>query len=199
MQEKIRSVRVHKAVNSIELGLWRRMPFAQMTLLWRKEYGECVCPRMNGGVWNGCRRIEAERYRQEKSWWKCWSTGLKSCSESLRGPVTSEGCAKEAVHDHTCGISWLILLQNSILFEACPEWMEVSHRGGSCSSLTLREQRQRREFGLHWLSEGGECCLCAAVQRRCLWHACPWLCWMRLWSQNVLHEKQMECQSYQYE
>ena len=26
-----------------------------------------MCPRMNGSVWKGCRQIEAERYRQEKS------------------------------------------------------------------------------------------------------------------------------------
>ena len=25
-----------------------------------------MCTRMNGGVWKGCRRIEAERYRREK-------------------------------------------------------------------------------------------------------------------------------------
>ena len=148
---------------------------------------------MNGGVWKGCRRIEAKRYRREKSWWKCWSTELKSCSQSLSGLVTSLGCAKEAVHDHTCGISLLILLQNFVLSEACPEWIEASHRGGSCSSLTFREQRQRGEFWLHWLSEGDGCCLCTAVQHRricrCLWHACPWLRWMRSWSPDFLHEK----------
>ena len=160
-----------------------------------------MCPRMNGGVWKGCRRIEAERYRQEKSWWKCWITGLKSCSQSLSRLVTSEGCAKEAVHDHACGIPWIILLQNFVLLEACPEWIEVSHRGGRCSSLTLREQRQRGEFWLHWLSEGGGCCLWVEVQRRricryLLWHACPWLCWMRLWSRDFLHGSRMECQSY---
>ena len=144
---------------------------------------------MNGGVWKGCRRIEAERYRREKSWWKCWSIGLKSCSQSLSGLVTSVGCAKEAVHDYSCGISWLIMLQSFVLFEACPEWIEVSHRGGSCSSLILREQRQRVEFRLHWLSEGGGCCSCVAVLRRricrCLRHACLWLYWMRLWFRDV--------------
>ena len=79
---------------------------------------------MNGGIWKGCRPTEAKRYRQEKSWWKWWSTGLKSCNQPLSGLVTSEGCAKEAVHDHTCRIWWLILLQNFVLFEArlwpCP-------------------------------------------------------------------------------
>ena len=44
-----------------------------------------MCPRMSGGAWKGCRLIEAERHRQEKSWWKSWSTGLKSCSQSLSG------------------------------------------------------------------------------------------------------------------
>ena len=114
---------------------------------------------MNGDVWKGCRRIEAERYRQVKSWWKCLSTGLKSCSPSLSGLVTSEGRAKEVVHDHTCGISWLIWLQTFVLFEAYPQWIEVSHWGRSRSSLTLREQRQRGEFLLHWPSEGGGCFL----------------------------------------
>ena len=85
-------------------------------------------------------------------------------------------------------------MQKFVLFEACPEWIEVSHRGGSCSSLTLREQRQRGEFWLHWLSEGGRCCLCVEVQRRriCryLWHACPWLCWIRSWSLDFCMSKE---------
>ena len=58
---------------------------------------------------------------------------------------------------------------------------------------------QRGEFWLHQLSEGGGCCLCTAIPHRricrCLWHAYPCLCWMRLWPQDFLHEKQMECQS----
>ena len=96
---------------------------------------------MNGGVWKGCRWTEAERYRQ-KSWLKCWSTGLKFCSQSLSELVTSEVCAKEAVHDHTYGISWLTLLQNFVLFETCPEWIEVSHRGGSYSSQRKKAERR---------------------------------------------------------
>ena len=36
MQEKIQSVRVHKAVDSIELGLWRRMLFDQNDLVLTK-------------------------------------------------------------------------------------------------------------------------------------------------------------------
>ena len=163
MQEKIRIVEVHKAVSSTELGF---CSLSKWLKFWLKEYGECVRPGMNGGVWVGCRRIEAERYRQEKSGWKCWSTRLKSRSQSFSGLVASEGCAKEAVHDHTCGISWLILLQSFVLFEACPEWIEESHKGESYSSLTLRQQRQRGRCWLHRLSEGGGCCLCVEVHRR---------------------------------
>ena len=146
MQEKIWSVGVHRAVNSFELGLWWRMLFDQMM-----EYRGWVCPRINEGVWKGCRWIEAEWYRQEKRWWKCWSTGLKSCSQSLSRLETSESFEKEAVHDHTCKISWLILLQNYVLFEACQEWIVVSHRGGCVSvcvyageSWTLTTEFQRR-------------------------------------------------------
>ena len=71
MQKKIRSVRVHKAMSSIELGIRRRMLFDKMTwfcLIKGIHYRACVYPRMNRGVWKGCRQIEAEQYRQEKSW-----------------------------------------------------------------------------------------------------------------------------------
>ena len=164
---------------------------------------------MNGSVWKGCRRIEAEWYRREKSWWKCWSTRLKSCSRSLSGLVASVGSAKEAVHGHTCGISLLTLLQNFVLFEAWPEWIEVSHRGGSCSSLTLRGQRQRETFGCidcqkvadaayaPQFSVGGSADVCDMLVHGCVgWDCDPKMSYMRSkWNVWVTNTNRSGCRT----